>query len=115
MTNANSAADRTDNERYGEATIQLADLPTPAVTPRDKTAADRMRRMRARRQEAAKMTSSEPLMFERHDWMLFLDRSTLPQRAGCQPNELGRVVLKELVDNALDTGTTVTLAIVARD
>jgi hypothetical protein len=48
-------------------------------------------------------------MFERDDWTLLLDPATLPQRAGCQPKELGRMVLKELVDNALDTGATVTL------
>jgi hypothetical protein len=48
-------------------------------------------------------------MFERADWHLFLDPSTLPQKAGCQPHELGRIVLKELVDNALDTGAAVTL------
>ena len=64
--------------------------------------------MRARRREAA-VAAPVPLMFERTDWHLFLDRSTLPQKAGCQPCELGRVVLKELVDNALDTGANVTL------
>jgi hypothetical protein len=41
---------------------------------------------------------------------LFIDKRTLPQKAGCAPNQLGRVVLKELVDNALDAGAgTVTL------
>ena len=64
--------------------------------------------MRARRREMAEVPPA-PLMFERQDWTLFLDRATLPQHAGCQPNELGRVVLKELVDNALDTGANVTL------
>jgi hypothetical protein len=40
---------------------------------------------------------------------LFTDLATLPQKAGCQPAYLGEVVLKELVDNALDTGANVSL------
>jgi hypothetical protein len=46
---------------------------------------------------------------ERDDWQLFLDPQTLPQKAGCQPDELSALVLKELVDNALDTGANVAL------
>src|SRR5690349_14588043 len=84
---------------------QQANTDSSSVTRAPMPAAERMREMRARRREAA----SAPLMFERADWHLFLDRSTLPQKAGCQPSELGRVVLKELVDNALDTGAKVTL------
>src|SRR6516165_8123535 len=49
------------------------------------------------------------LLYERSDWQLFLDLSTLPQKAGCQPRNLFMVVLKELVDNALDAGAKVTL------
>lgn len=97
-----------DPQRYATPASQLADSAEAIVTPRDKTAADRMRRMRARRRDMAAVASA-PLMFERLDWTLFIDRATLPQRAGCMPNELGRVVLKELVDNALDTGANVTL------
>src|SRR4030081_2386612 len=97
-----------DPECYGVPVTQLAESASATVTPRDKTAAERMRRMRAKRREMAQAATA-PLMFERQDWTLFLDRATLPQNAGCQPNELGRVVLKELVDNALDTGATVTL------
>jgi hypothetical protein len=48
-------------------------------------------------------------MLERADWKLFIDPSTLPQKAGCQPHELRRVVLKEIVDNALDNGAHVTI------
>jgi len=52
-----------------------------------------------------------PILYERADWKLFLDPQTLPQKAGCEPNQIGRVVLKELVDNALDCGASeVTLA-----
>ncbi|MBV9584433.1 MAG: hypothetical protein JO213_06055, partial [Alphaproteobacteria bacterium] len=97
-----------DPKRYAGDGTQLANTPEATVTARDRTAAERMRRMRARRRETSS-NAAEPLMFERQDWTLFLDPSTLPQRAGCQPNELGRLVLKELVDNALDTGAAVTL------
>ena len=66
----------------------------------DNTAAERMRRMRARKKEAV----ASLILYERPDWRLFLDRRTLPQKAGCEPDQLGCVVLKELVDNALDAG-----------
>jgi hypothetical protein len=36
------------------------------------------------------------------DWRLFIDPHTLPQKAGCEANQIGRAILKELVDNALD-------------
>jgi hypothetical protein len=79
-----------------------------AVTRTPVPPAERMRRMRARRREAPAVAAA-PLMFERADWRLFVDRATLPQKAGCQPHEIGRVVLTELVDNALDTGANVSL------
>src|SRR6516162_1511889 len=69
-------------------------------------AAERMRRMRERR----KAVPADPILYERADWRLFIDRGTLPQKAGCDPHEIGRAVLKEIVDNALDSGAdTVTL------
>ena len=49
------------------------------------------------------------LLYERDDWQLFLDPATLPQKAGCQPSRLREIVLKEVVDNALDCGADVTL------
>jgi hypothetical protein len=49
-------------------------------------------------------------MYEREDWLLFLDPATLPQKAGCSPFHLNQIVLKELVDNGLDTGTNASLA-----
>jgi hypothetical protein len=64
------------------------------------SAAERMRRYRERK--AAKSTA--PLFYERPDWRLLIDPKTWPQRAGCQPGQLGRVVIKELVDNSLDVG-----------
>jgi hypothetical protein len=83
--------------------------PIVSVTPGDRphqgdsaprtvtSAAERMRRMRARQ-------ATEALLYQRDDWQLFLDLSTLPQKAGCQPGEIPRLVLKEVVDNALDSG-----------
>jgi len=65
-------------------------------------AAERMRRMRGRRRTVG--TATNPILFERADWRLFVDPRTLPQKAGCEPRELGRIVAKELVDNALDAG-----------
>lgn len=49
------------------------------------------------------------LVYETADWRLFIDLLTLPQKAGCQPGDLRKVILKELVDNGLDCGGTVTL------
>jgi hypothetical protein len=66
---------------------------TAGVT--DSTASERMRRMRARKREAA---TAAPIMYERADWQLFCRGETLPQQAGCEPDQIGRVVLKELVD-----------------
>ena len=58
--------------------------------------------MRERRRTVG--TATNPILFERADWRLFVDPRTLPQKAGCEPRELGRIVAKELVDNALDAG-----------
>jgi hypothetical protein len=71
------------------------------VTP----TAERKRRQRARARAAA--AAAAPLMFERADWTLFIRRETLPQKAGCAPYQIGRVLLKEAVDNALDAGADV--------
>jgi hypothetical protein len=63
-------------------------------------AAERKRQQRER---------DRPLLFERDDWQLFMDPATLPQKAGCQPEYLRQIVLRELVDNALDAGAQATL------
>jgi hypothetical protein len=55
----------------------------PGVT----SAAQRKRRQRAR---------DRTLLYSRDDWGLFLDAETLPQKAGCHPDHLRKVVLKEL-------------------
>lgn len=43
-------------------------------------------------------------MFEREDWVLFMSIGTLGQKAGVTQDRLAEVVIKELVDNALDAG-----------
>lgn len=47
--------------------------------------------------------------FERPDWVLFRSVSTLSQKAGVPASRLRRLVLRELVDNALDAGGQVTV------
>jgi hypothetical protein len=44
------------------------------------------------------------LKFEREDWALFRTIEGLQQKAGVPKNELSRLVIKELADNALDEG-----------
>ena len=68
------------------------ELGRPRTTP-----AERKRKQRERDAQSA-------LLFERPDWSLFLSPASLPQKAGCQPNHLRPLVLRELVDNALDEG-----------
>lgn len=50
-------------------------------------------------------------MFIREDWMLFRSINTLSQKAGVHVDLLPDLVIKELVDNALDTGANVELDI----
>jgi hypothetical protein len=77
-----------------------------SVTPGPVPASERMRQMRARNREAA---VAPPIIYQRADWQLFCRSETLPQQAGCEPDQVARVVLKELVDNALDAGADVKL------
>ena len=47
------------------------------------------------------------LKFERADWTSFRTVEGLQQKAGVPASRLRRLVLKELADNALDTGAIV--------
>ena len=49
-------------------------------------------------------------MFQREDWTLFRNLNTLGQKAGVPKDRLAALVLKELVDNALDTGAACSVA-----
>ena len=57
----------------------------------------------------------ETLKFERADWTLFRTVEGLQQKAGVQSKLLRRLVLKELGDNALDTGTNIEFGYVDKD
>ena len=83
----------------GHVDPHLADHPAAGGTHRSE--AERKQQWRARRRAG--------LLFQRDDWTLFLSPADLPQKAGCQPDMLRRIILRELVDNALDTGANVTL------
>lgn len=48
-------------------------------------------------------------MFAREDWTLFRSLNTLGQKAGVSVSRLGALVIKELVDNALDAGANATV------
>ena len=50
---------------------------------------------------------SQNLKFEREDWTTFRTVEGLQQKAGVAADKLRRLVLKELTDNALDTGQAV--------
>jgi hypothetical protein len=65
----------------------------------------------------ADLTSSadaQNLKFERADWTSFRSIEGLQQKAGVAQGRLRRLVLKELTDNALDTGTRVNVGEIAR-
>jgi hypothetical protein len=55
----------------------------------------------------ASSAAGENLKFERADWTSFRTVEGLQQKAGVAQGRLRRLVLKELTDNALDTGTRV--------
>ena len=52
-------------------------------------------------------------MFEREDWKLFRNIETLCQKAGVSKEVIPRLVIKELVDNALDTDTECNFGLLA--
>jgi Histidine kinase-, DNA gyrase B-, and HSP90-like ATPase len=96
------ALDHLDMSQASDPT-QQADSPSRPVTSRrtGTSPAERKRQQRAR--------DRQQLVYETPDWQLFIDSATLPQKAGCQPHCIRQIVLKELVDNALDAGANVTL------
>ena len=56
---------------------------------------------------SASRTPDQILKFERADWTSFRTVEGLQQKAGVPADKLIRLVLKELTDNALDTGASV--------
>jgi hypothetical protein len=55
--------------------------------------------------ELASSPAPSNFKFEREDWTLFRTVEGLQQKAGVPATRLRRLVLKEIADNALDTGT----------
>jgi Histidine kinase-, DNA gyrase B-, and HSP90-like ATPase len=58
---------------------------------------------------SASSTDAQNLKFERPDWTSFRTLEGLQQKSGVSLDKLIRLVLKELADNALDTGAEVTV------
>ena len=58
---------------------------------------------------SASQPPPQNLKFERADWTSFRTVEGLQQKAGVPANKLRRLVLKELADNALDTGASVSV------
>jgi CubicO group peptidase (beta-lactamase class C family) len=56
---------------------------------------------------SASLPDAQNLKFEREDWTSFRTIEGLQQKAGVSKDKLARLVLKELTDNGLDTGTEV--------
>lgn len=50
------------------------------------------------------------ILFSQPDWQLFTNLNTLPQQAGIAKHLLPKLVIKELIDNALDTNSEVHIA-----
>jgi hypothetical protein len=68
-------------------------------------------RERNRERKRLQRERQRPIVYDRDDWQLFLDQATLPQKAGCQPDELIALVLKELIDNSLDADAEATITV----
>ena len=110
---------RVSGNVLGAAPSPLADIAVGTLGPK-RFSAQLRRAQRAKRERARELQSrarvllderqrDQALLFERDDWRLFVDPATLPQKAGCQPANLRQIVLREIVDNALDAGADATL------
>jgi hypothetical protein len=80
--------------------------------PKAGSSAERVRRHRLKKKLSAEAGT---MLFTRPDWSLFLDPARLPQKAGCDTQQVRAVALKELADNALDAGPNATLERVDAD
>jgi hypothetical protein len=59
--------------------------------------------------DSSSQSDAQNLKFERADWTSFRTVEGLQRKAGVAQDKLIRLVLKELTDNALDTGAEVTV------
>jgi hypothetical protein len=67
-----------------------------------KTAPDARTGKTVGKQAESPVRHAPELLFEREDWTLYLSLAHLPQKAGVDAEQLARLVVKELTDNALD-------------
>jgi hypothetical protein len=82
----------------------------PPEASRTVTSPRRPGKSSAERKRLQRVRDAAPILFETADWRQFCDAATLPQKAGCQPHEIIPLVLREIVDNALDAGAHVTIS-----
>ena len=90
-----SIADATQHAQSNAATVTSRPAGGTSAT-------ERKRQQRERERVAQRQT-----YFSRTDWSLFLNPRTISQKAGCQPKDLRRLALRELVDNGADAGAEV--------
>jgi DNA topoisomerase 6 subunit A-like protein len=90
-------------------TGHLDDTLPPSVTLEKQAPPKSAGARRVARHRQRKANRAATLVWERADWRLFLNPRTLPQKAGCQPGDVGRATAKELTDNACDNGAGVTV------
>src|SRR5262249_21325915 len=57
----------------------------------------------------------EAALFVREEWTLFRQIGTLSQKAGVPPERIRRLMVKELADNAADTGSECHVALLSDD
>jgi hypothetical protein len=73
------------------ASFQQAEPPSESVTSTRDRNRERKRLQRERQRPV------DAIVYETEDWQLFLSEDTLPQKAGCYPEQLAGLVLRELV------------------
>lgn len=74
------------------ASFQQAEPPSESVT------ATRDRNRERKRLQRERQRPVDAIVYETEDWQLFLSEDTFPQKAGCYPEQLAGLVLRELVD-----------------
>jgi hypothetical protein len=77
---------------------------TPERYRKKEQAKDRQRVKRDRERVERERRVATPMLYTTEDWQDFLDPATLARKAGCEPEQLPAMVLKELADNSADAG-----------
>ena len=90
-------------------TVRCKAAATPAERQRRRRERIRQQRVQQDLQQDQRPRDQQAPIYETAGWQLFTDWDTLGQAANCEPKHLRALVIKEAVDNALDTGATATL------